>query len=141
MDSSSQWTVDTLKEYLTVLIADHDKRYEQRHQANKEAIAIAIANAQVANSKAELSIEKRLEGTNEWRNALNEHQRTYMPRSEAQVLFEAMTKRMDKQDQDENRRMNSQGREEGRAKGMIDGWGRAIAVAGALIAAYALTRG
>ena len=57
----SEWTVGTLKEHYDSIFEEKDLRYEQRFLAS----------------------EKRLDGMNEFREALSDAAKTYITRSEA----------------------------------------------------------
>lgn len=76
----SGWTVDTLKEHVDSMMAEKDKRDEQRFIAQKEAIG-----------KVETATEKRFESVNEFRAQLSDQTRTLLPRTE----FEAIKKAFD----------------------------------------------
>jgi hypothetical protein len=71
-----------------------DRRYEQRFIAQQEALAAAFAAAQQAINKAEVSVERRLEGTNEWRAAMNDRERNFMPRLESEQRAAALEDRL-----------------------------------------------
>ena len=55
---------------------------QQRFEAQEKAVAAALAASDRAVSKAEAATERRLEGMNEFRDALNDYSRTLMPRPE-----------------------------------------------------------
>jgi multidrug resistance efflux pump len=59
---------------------------KQELTAQKESITIAMAASDRAITKAETSVEKRFENSNEWRNTVETLQRTYMPRSESEQV-------------------------------------------------------
>lgn len=62
----------SLKDYLIGLIDERDKRYDQRFGAQEKAVNAALAAAQAAVDKAEKAVDRRLDNTNEWRQALND---------------------------------------------------------------------
>src|SRR6185369_5329462 len=98
----SGWTVDTLHAFLHAVINERDVRYEQRFQAQQnalqerfeaqqksihdllmaaeKAVAIAMASADRAVLKAEAAAEKRFEGVNEFRATLSDQAVRLMPR-------------------------------------------------------------
>jgi hypothetical protein len=100
------------KEYLKDLMAAHDKRYEQRYEAQqkaldaaftaqKDAVTTAMVAQKESNSaglsaqkeavtKAETAAEKRFEGADRARLEQAEQQRTLMPRAEAEARLSAM---------------------------------------------------
>lgn len=82
-DRPQEWTVATLHEYMVAMLAEADKRYEQRFLAQEEAIKIrleaqkeAITKAEEAQkeaiNKAEEANNKRFESTNEWRRTVSD---------------------------------------------------------------------
>jgi len=73
--SVSGWTVDTLKEHLEAIIAAHDKRYQQRFDAQESANKYAQEKA------------------NEFRGSLEDIGKKQMPRSEAEALIRAAQER------------------------------------------------
>jgi len=113
----SGWTVDTLKDHLQSLIAVTETRLEAADQAaelrneqrfiaqqqaikdalisQKEAVAAALVAAEKAVLVAETNSEKWRMNANEWRGAMNDRERTLMPRAEAEARYKAIN---DKQD-------------------------------------------
>lgn len=101
-----------LKEHVRDVSAAHDKRYEQRYEAQqkaldaalvaqkdavkdafaaqKEANSAALAAQKEAVTKAEMAAEKRFEGADRARLEQAEQQRTLMPRAEAEARLGAM---------------------------------------------------
>ena len=113
----SGWTVDTLKDYLTTLIAEAEKRLasqdaaselrnEQRFTAQqqaikdalisqKEAVAAALVAAEKAVLVAETNAEKWRASANEWRGAMNDRERNLMPRIEAEKADASNAEKID----------------------------------------------
>lgn len=56
--------------YVEQLLAEMDKRYQQRFDAQEAAISMALAQAEKTVSKAELSAEKRFDLLNELRSGV-----------------------------------------------------------------------
>jgi hypothetical protein len=105
-----------LREYIKDLTAAHDKRYEQRFeaqqkaldaafeaqkdavtaamQAQKEAGNAALAAQEAAVAKAETAAEKRFEGADKHRLEQAEQQRTLMPRAEAESRLAALAEKV-----------------------------------------------
>jgi hypothetical protein len=71
-DCINQWTVQTLKEFVERLFSEHDKRYEQRFNAQQSANEHALESARLAIRKSEESTEKRLELLNELRKEVTQ---------------------------------------------------------------------
>lgn len=112
------WTTETLKTYtdarfeamkelMTSLTRESDRRYEQRFEdqqtaisaalaAARTAVDAALASAKDAVSKAEAAAEKRFEGVNEFRATLADQQRDLMPRPEAEQRMKTIEERLTK---------------------------------------------
>jgi len=54
------------------LMAERDRRYEERDVANKEAIRAAFASAEKASEKTESSLKEYKIGANEWRDTVKD---------------------------------------------------------------------
>jgi hypothetical protein len=122
-----------------------DQRYAQEHQswtgaiANlKELMAQAMAMSERAINKAESAVEKRLENTNEWRNAMNDRDRQLMSAPEGNARMNALKEQIEKQDKviaEQDKRIASL---LGQKNGMKDGWGWAAAVIAMVVAVLAV---
>ena len=75
-----------LREHLLAVMAEKDKRYDQRFEDSKEAISAALAASKEAVVKAELATEKRFDSVNEFRGALSDAQTRYITKTEAIAL-------------------------------------------------------
>lgn len=64
-----------LREHFETLLAEQEKRYAQRFDAQEKAIAVAEANA-----------EKWRANANEWRQAMTDRERNFLPRSLGHVI-------------------------------------------------------
>lgn len=80
----SGWTFDTLYAH-----------FAERMQAQKEMVALALAAAKEAVTKAEAASERRFAAVNEFRETLADQQRTLMPRLEAQFQIDALRKEVE----------------------------------------------
>lgn len=80
------WTLKTLYIHFSSLLAQMEKKYDERFNSQKELSSLALASADKANTKAENATEKRFEGVNEFRNTLADQQRTFIPRSEVDII-------------------------------------------------------
>jgi hypothetical protein len=123
----SEWTVETLKEHFTDLLAATDKRNEQRFQAQESAVSTTMLAAKEAVIKAEAASEKRFDNTNEWRQAMNDRDTRLMPREEANSKFRAMEDKLS----DTVKRLDLT---DGSKKGLRDGWGYVVGAIGLLAA-------
>ena len=72
---SAGWTLDTLKEYFERVFQEHERRYTQRFEASQRAIETALE-----------SMNKRLDGMNEFRQALKDREEVFLTRSDALAL-------------------------------------------------------
>jgi hypothetical protein len=108
--------ITAFKEYIKDLMAANDKRYEQRFEAQqksldasfmaqreqvnaamvaqKEANSAGLAAQKEAVTKAETAAEKRFESTDKARSEQAEHQRTLMPRAEAERALTALAEKI-----------------------------------------------
>lgn len=120
------WTLESLAQHMLTLISEHDKRYEERHQAQKELVALALVSAKEAVTKAETASDRRFEGVNEFRATLADQQRTLMPRQEVELLIKNMSSRLDSIDD------TVQKSQAGRS-GAYGGWLAAVGVVGFVI--------
>lgn len=77
--TTNGWTIETVREHLTALMEERDRRYEQRFAGIEEA----------TNKKSE-SLEKRFDGVNEFRGAMNDAAGKYITKSEALSLVVAV---------------------------------------------------
>jgi hypothetical protein len=84
-----------LREHLEALINAHDRRYEQRFGDQATAVQAALNAAKEAVLKAETAAEKRFESVNEFRETLDDQQRTLIPRAEAELRMNAIAARVD----------------------------------------------
>lgn len=116
-ESISGWTVDTLHEHVLRMVAEHDRRYEQRFEAQEHAIKIALDSvnrefhehllqveretqaafkaSEKAIDKAESSVERRLEGMNEFRAALSDSANKNLTRNEHETSTHALQDKID----------------------------------------------
>lgn len=146
------------------LLMQMDRRYQERYEssqlalnaafiAQKEAVGTALiaaekaVNAALAASekaviKAETASEKRFENVNEFRAALSDQQRLFMPRSEAEAIsmaqamkFQSDVKSLHDKIEGIEKRLNTS---EGRGGGMQSLWGWMIGAAALLLTAIAL---
>lgn len=90
---------------LMAIIAERDRQYSQRFDAQeksttialaaaKEAVQAALIAAKEAVQKAEVASEKRFDSVNEFRNTLKDQQTTFMVRGEAEARFKDMDRRI-----------------------------------------------
>jgi hypothetical protein len=147
----SGWTTDTLREHITQLINEHDKRYEQRFLAQESAVQSAlVAQEKAVNAaliaadravaKAEVAQDKRNEATNEFRGQLSDQAATLMPRKEVEQVISSLSERMQVELRSQDSRIDSLSkladRAVGRNAGISSTW-QIILGAGGFAAALA----
>ena len=72
----SKWTLDTLKKYFERILAEMDRRYQQRFESQERAL-----------SEQKQSTESRLQEMNEFRSALADSSAKYITRGECLALI------------------------------------------------------
>jgi Fe2+ transport system protein B len=113
---------------------DADLRYEQRFQAQEQALAAAFAAqkeavliaqhaAEKAVAKAEAATEKRFDAVNEFRGQLSDQAATFMPRMEAEQRIAALSEKLDIL-------RTAATLDSGRSTGLNAGWGYLLGAAG-----------
>jgi len=106
-------TTVSATEHITALLAAADQRYQERYEAQTQAVAqalqaqqaatqaalasaeraitTAVVAAEKAVTKAEVATEKRFDSVNEFRQQLSDQTATFMPRGEAESRLQALT--------------------------------------------------
>ncbi len=134
-----------LREHMEKLIADFrahvdvrfneaDKRYEQRFAAQQEAMRSALAAANTASDKEETNAALWRSSANEWREAMNDRERQFLPRAEAAQIVKAIEERI--ADLKEYR-----DKSEGQGQGIGAVWAWVVAALGVLVGAAGWFRG
>lgn len=128
-----QWTVDTLREYLTSIIDANDRRYSARFDAQEKAVIAALDSAKEAVLKAEGSSEKRFESVNEFRKTLSDQTAQFITRAE----YAAARQGLDDRVSVNNTKME---RMEAKTSGIDGVWVWLLQIASLLLALYAVVR-
>lgn len=68
---------------------------DSKINSQAELIRATLVASEKAITKAEQAAEKRFESVNEFRAALNDNQRTFIPRIEAELLFKQLSSKVD----------------------------------------------
>jgi len=89
-ESNSQWTVDTLKEFMDQRFKDKDKAVIAALAAQEKAVQAALIAAKEAVDKANTASEKRFDSVNEFRKTLSDQATTFLPRPEYVVQHKAL---------------------------------------------------
>lgn len=71
------------------LMAERDRRYEQRFSAMDEKTSLALTSSEKAIAKSDAATEKRFDSVNEFRGTLSDQAASLLPRGEAVVKFAA----------------------------------------------------
>lgn len=127
-----------LREYIEALLTQMDLRYQQRFDAQgqaltaallaaEKAVQTALIAAEKAVDKANTANEKRFESVNEFRQALTDQTASFPSRVELQALAQRVSDLTD--------RLN---KSEGRAGGASALWGYLIAAAAVTVAVVSL---
>lgn len=90
-----QQRFDAQGEALTAAFLSQQVAMKAALEAAKEAVSAALASADRAVSKAETAADKRFEALNELRQMLNDMVATLTPRAESSQRFEAMGEKID----------------------------------------------
>ncbi len=93
-DSGSGWTTETVLEHVIQVLNERDKRYQQRFDAQEKALGAALLNAATAVDKAETTNTAWRQNQNEWRGALSDRDRLFIPRQEFDAKVEALDERI-----------------------------------------------
>jgi len=79
-------TPEHLKVYFEALLAEHDKRYEQRFLAQEKAMEAAFASSEKAIAVAETNSEKWRANANEWRKAMDDRERNFLSKGMGYII-------------------------------------------------------
>ena len=79
------------REFLLSVIAEHDRLYQQRFDAQEKALTSALTAAKEAVDKAQSASEKRFDSVNEFRNQLKDQAATFLTRAEYQAFNKQLT--------------------------------------------------
>ena len=74
-EGNGTWTIGTVREHVLDIMDERDRRYTQRHESSQKAIELAME-----------SMNKRLDGMNEFRGTLKDQQSMFLTRSDALAL-------------------------------------------------------
>ena len=77
------------------LIAEKEARYLSMFASREEATKLALDAADRAVTKSEASVERRFEGVNEFREAMNDQQKTYITRREYETAHSNLVDKID----------------------------------------------
>jgi hypothetical protein len=125
-------TTTTVLTHVQALLREMDLRYQQRFDAQQQALDAAllaqeksVQTAMIASEKAivksEVAAEKRFDGVNEFRQLVTDLVREQMPRIEAEQRMASMAEKVEEL-------RNTVTASAGRGQGLQAGWGYLLGV-------------
>jgi hypothetical protein len=84
----------TLKQYIDKCFRWFKDYVDRRFADQQAAVAAALASAEKAVNKSAVEIESWRKASNEWRGAMNDRERNFMPRPEAEAAFKDLSKQI-----------------------------------------------
>jgi len=112
---TSGWTIETLYVHFTSLMEEHEK-----------AVKAALAAAETAVNKAEYNSEKWRDSANEWRQAMDDREVKFLPRTEYTAAHQALIDRIGMLE-------NRVTKNEGTGQGLKQGWSFLVAGVGLIL--------
>jgi len=88
----SQWSIDTLYVHLSRIVEDLDKRLQIALKSVEQTAAAAQSSSERATTKAEIAMEKRFDGVNEFRQTLGDQAGRLISRAEVEARMVASDK-------------------------------------------------
>lgn len=85
----------SLRHHLETRIKDVEEKLTLRIADLEKSIGIALSSAERALNKAESATDKRFDGVNEFRSALYDNQRTFLPRLEYEQAHKNLADRIE----------------------------------------------
>jgi hypothetical protein len=116
----SDWPTDLLKEHLETLMRERDIRYEQRFNAQEAATA-----------EVKSTTDQRFAAVNEFRGAMSDRDRLFMPRAEAEQRINQTDAKVTAMEERVNLAV-------GRSTGVNTSWGVAAGLVGLVLTAAAI---
>jgi DNA anti-recombination protein RmuC len=92
---TSQATDVSLREHLTELIRQTEKRSDERFEAMQKAVDAAFASSQRAIDKTNEALDKRFEGVNEFRQTLSDQAVTFVTKDSMSALTDKLQASID----------------------------------------------
>lgn len=135
---SSAATDVSLREYLTALINNAERRSDARFESMKEMVETAFTTAQTAINKADEATEKRFEGVNEFRAALSDQAQQFVTKPTLNALVQKLEAQIDRNREDLDALAKRIDIREGQAAGSRVTWGNMTAIIVAAAAAIGI---
>jgi hypothetical protein len=127
MDLRYQQRFEAQSDALTAAFLSQQTAMKTAFDVAEKAVNAALAAADRAVSKAELAADKRFEGVNEFRATLADQQRTLIPRAEVEVMMRSINEKVTALQEINNAH-------HAETVGIKGGWGYAVGVVGFLLA-------
>ncbi len=118
-------------EALEKMLAERDRRYTERFDAQEGANKLALEAAEKAVLKAEAANERRFENVNEFRQTLSDQATKFISKDEVSALLSGITGTLSRLDRHETVTTS-------RGQGMGQLWGILAGLGGLLIAGVAV---
>jgi hypothetical protein len=113
-------------------LEERDRRYKEKFEAMEGSIRASALGTDKALEIARMSVEKRFDSVNEFRQALTEQTATFLRRSEYIIEHKSLTEKIELL-------MRKVEAAEGKGAGLSSGWAylvSAIALAGTVVGAF-----
>jgi hypothetical protein len=111
-----------LRDHLEALISAHDRRYQDRYEEQKEAIA-----------RADTQRQRDHDAQNQWRDQFGDMERTLMPRRESQATTGAISEKISELSESDSSRTGAGHRGELTTLYVLSTLGPLVAVAALLV--------
>lgn len=90
----SEWTINTLKEYLEETLRQRDIRLEQRFISQQDAVQTALVTVKLQADKIDSETDKKFASVNEFRGLVKDTQATYITRSEVLAKIDTLSEQI-----------------------------------------------
>jgi hypothetical protein len=88
--------IESVRREMSLLFAERDKRYEERSDAQDNAVAAALASSGLAVDKAEKNTREWQQAANEWRGSMNDREARFMAKEEVNLMVGALDARVNR---------------------------------------------
>jgi len=126
-------SLDAEVDVLKAILAERDRRYGERFDAQERANSLALDAAEKAVLKAEGAAEKRFEAVNEFRATLSDQAGSFATRAEMNAELRAIGARLERLE-------GHDATSDGRGMGMTQLWGYLVGGAGLIIAVVTIAQ-
>lgn len=131
---ADEWTVETLRYHLTAMLAEADRRNDQRFTDMQTALQAALAAVKEETAKAERAADRRFESINEFRGLVNDLVSGKVDKAEFTLSLASILDRMEDVKERVGRNETRITRSEGKGAGKDALWGYIVGAVGVLAA-------